>query len=62
MHESSGMYLFGLFASVTYFLGPCISVLRLLFHYTVSLEFLPNPQFWSVAVLTKICLPLLCRS
>lgn len=50
------------FASVTYYLGPCISVLRLLFHYKVSLQFLPNPQFWSVAVLKKIWLPLLSRS
>lgn len=47
------MYLFGLFASDTYYLGPCISVLRLLFHSKVSLEFLPNPQFCSVVVLKK---------
>lgn len=43
MCESSGVYLFGLFASVICYLCPYISVLRLLSHYKVSLEFLLNP-------------------
>lgn len=53
MHKSSGVYLFGLLAPVTHFLGPCISVLRLLCHCKISLEIVPNPQFWFLVVLKK---------